>query len=113
MAKKLGRTLPVMYDGDDGAGTTAPVKSHPGGATPDGIFDMAGNVSEWVQDTKAVYERALARDPVQTTGKLRMVRGGGWDASSPRSVRAATRNGLGGEYHLNDVGFRCASEPIR
>lgn len=47
-----GSTKPTQkhanYDGNEGA--TTPVGSYPEGATPDGIYDLAGNVFEWMEN---------------------------------------------------------------
>lgn len=110
MAAKLGKTLPAMFEGDDGAEATAPVGSYPNGATPEGVLDLAGNVAEWVRDTKANYAPGLSKDPVQTAGTLHVLRGGGWYSSTPRAVRAAARDSLEDGYFLNGVGFRCVRE---
>lgn len=113
MGARLGRTLPVLYDGDDGAETTAPVERYPLGATPEGVLGLAGNVAEWVEDTKMAYEPTSARDPVRSAGRLHVLRGGAWDDATPRSVRAAARAALRDDYHLNTVGFRCVHEASR
>lgn len=113
MAERVGKSLPMMYDGNDGAETTAPVGSYPEGATPRGVMDLAGNVAEWVRDTKADYESALPKDPVQTAGRLHVVRGGAWYTPTPRAVRGAARDSLTDGFYLNGVGFRCVHEEIR
>ncbi len=115
--RTLGTTLTppqswkVMYEGDDGFGATAPVKTHAKGATPEGVFDLAGNVWEWVADMSAAYTASPSKDPLQTKGTLRVLRGGGWNNDVPRRARAAYRLGYGEGLRYDNVGFRCARGP--
>jgi serine/threonine protein kinase len=82
--------------------------------TPEGVYDLAGNVAEWVQDTFA--ERypdcpAPCRDPVAGTldepASHRIVRGGAWQWSA-LATRAASRSRGQADTTLINVGFRCA-----
>lgn len=41
-----------------GSGFVDPVDSHAAGASPEGIFNMAGNVYEWVRDSYTIYDPA-------------------------------------------------------
>ncbi len=78
-----------------GIGTTTPVEQHPGGASPCGALDMAGNVWEWcatVYDKTYPYlledewaERRLDVD------EWRIIRGGAFSVDQKR-VRGAYRN---------------------
>ena len=73
-----------------------------------GLYDMQGNVYEWVQDCwNNSYEGAPADGRAWTNGDcgLRVVRGGAW-SFGPTLLRSASRHGLpgwGGEPYL---GFR-------
>jgi len=81
---------------ESGIGTTTPVgKYSPGGDSPYGVADMAGNVWEWMGSW---------RDESQ---KRRVVRGGSWH-DDQRNVRAANRDVIGPSYANDLVGFRCA-----
>ncbi len=95
---------------DDGYADTAPVGSYPGGVSPYGVYDLAGNVWEWVNDWygSGYYGGSPATNPLgPTNGDSRVRRGGGL-VGNPSRVRAAGRFGSA-PYFKNDViGFRCA-----
>ncbi|MCB0123407.1 MAG: SUMF1/EgtB/PvdO family nonheme iron enzyme, partial [Caldilineaceae bacterium] len=72
---------------DDGFLTTSPVRTYPGGRSPYGAYDMAGNVWEWVStiyDTDRFpypYQndgREVLDDPAQPVDIQRSLRGGSW-----------------------------------
>lgn len=79
----------------DGFATTAPVGSYPGGVSPFGIEDMAGNVWEW---TSTVFPGRADQ---------RVIRGGGW-GNNAYCLRTSYRHGNPPDIGLNMVGFRCA-----
>ncbi len=95
---------------DDGFAETSPVGSHPRGASPFGIEDMAGNVYEWCADYFELYkgkEKTNPRGPA--SGVKRIYRGGSWK-SRPANLRTTARNFNLPEYSSNDVGFRVVCE---
>ena len=69
-----------------------------------GLYDMYGNVWEWVQDA---WRRELpgGRDPLVIGGSLRVIRGGGW-FSNAKDMRSANRNGYSPDVKPDGVGFR-------
>ncbi len=99
-----------MYNDDDGWPTTAPVGSYPGGASPFGVLNLAGNVSEWTADSAEPYTAAAARDPQRSgPGEGRVIRGSGWLDNNPSWVRAASRfYSVERDQASLEVGFRCA-----
>ena len=69
-----------------------------------GLYDVYGNVREWVQDG---YRRELpgGRDPLVTSGFYRVLRGGGW-LSGARGLRSAFRGGDVPNVRGGHAGFR-------
>ena len=89
-------------------GTTA-VGSFPAGASPHGVMDMAGNVSEWTSDWFQPYPGYPGGDnEAQYFGqKYRVIRGGGW-FDDQNLVRTTERSASSTTLANDDVGFRCA-----
>jgi formylglycine-generating enzyme required for sulfatase activity len=78
-------------------------------ANPLGLYDLAGNVSEWVNDVYASFiEPAPATDPLgpATAGPRRVIKGSNWRTASFGELRAAWREGA--EASSQDIGFRIA-----
>jgi len=95
---------------DDGYAFTAPVGSFPGGASPYGALDMAGNVWEWVADWyDSSYSVGAPTDNPSGPrfGTERAMRGGAWIDNEPW-VRATVRYQNPPTSRCDDVGFRCA-----
>jgi formylglycine-generating enzyme required for sulfatase activity len=73
-----------------------------------GLFDMLGNVWEWVEDCwNDSYRNAPVDGSAWLTGACgqRVARGGAWN-SPPKSVRASTRNRNVNSYRDYSFGFR-------
>jgi formylglycine-generating enzyme required for sulfatase activity len=93
------------------SGETAPVGSHPAGATPGGVQDMTGNVSEWTSSLYRPYpyEADDGREDPTARGE-RVTRGGAHVFFGPRELRAFFRSGFSREVDRGHrhIGFRCA-----
>ncbi len=73
-----------------------------------GLYDMQGNVWEWVWDWKGDYPKGPVSDPVgPASGVLRVYRGGCW-SSLAKSLRSALRFGFIPQYKSRRLGFRVA-----
>ena len=117
-----GRTYPwgegidktfANYNSD--IGDTTGVGSYESGVSPYGIYDMAGNVWEWVADWYdagyyATLGEGAANPQGPDTGQVRVLRGGSWNYFA-FNLRASIR--LGDiPVIINDVvGFRCSRSP--
>lgn len=91
-------------------GDTSQVGSFPAGASPFGLFDMAGNVAEWVQDWYSAdyYAVSVFRNPFgPDRGDFRLIRGGSW-FHPMRSIRTTSRLWNYPDLRSDTIGFRCA-----
>jgi formylglycine-generating enzyme required for sulfatase activity len=110
-ASNHGRFGWDVTDAADGHAELAPIGSYPAGATPEGVYDLAGNVAEWVADRYApTYESAEGHDPHGPGvggSNLRVVRGGSYAQARFRQRGAARAFAEPGERR-STLGFRCA-----
>ncbi len=91
---------------------TVPVNSYPNGTSPYGIYNMAGNVSEWVSDwyQSDYYTQQLnapepnPKGPISGTDKV--YRGGSWD-TAPLFLRSVHRLSIPPGQPSASIGFRC------
>jgi formylglycine-generating enzyme required for sulfatase activity len=79
---------------------------------PFGLYDIDGNVSEWMADC---WHDSYIRAPVDGSAwvnpgcSTRVVRGGSW-GSSPEQVNSAYRQGADASVRSGRVGFRILRE---
>ena len=88
---------------------TAPIGQFP--ANPFGLFDMNGNVREWVQDCwHSDYSGAPADGQAWLAGDCnrRVVRGGAWNLGAA-SLRSSDREWDDRNFGFTDRGFRVAT----
>ena len=88
----IDRTIP---DYEDGFAHTAPVGSFVANSL--GLFDLSGNVQEWVGDE---YSDRLGK------GVLGVLRGGGWNTFQSENLLSGSRNAVPPSYRDVIYGFR-------
>ena len=105
-AGELGKY--AWYSGNSGR------KTHPvGQKQPNiwGLYDMHGNVEEWVQEWKGEYSAGAAVDPQgPEAGERRVLRGGSWNYGA-EGCRSAHRIRFRPGYRADYYGFRLALSP--
>jgi formylglycine-generating enzyme required for sulfatase activity len=93
---------------DDGYAATAPTGTYK--ANPLGIFDLGGNVAEWVHDYYSIGPKSPsdpAKDPTgPAQGKYHVIRGSSWRHASISELRLSYRDYA--DEARPDVGFRVA-----
>ncbi|TKB88421.1 MAG: formylglycine-generating enzyme family protein [Nitrospira sp.] len=93
-------------------GVLSDIGSYEAGKSPYGLYDMVGNVDEWVEDwfDEHYYSKSPERNPKgPSTGKEHVIRGGSWN--DPGHVIYSTRRS---DFWVETrTGFRCAQDTPR
>ncbi len=83
------------------------------GKSPFGVYDMAGNVAEWVADCYdyKAYTKPFTLQPKQTGCLYHVLKGGSWKTRKRWKLRSYMRFKEKSRVRREDVGFRCAWSP--
>ena len=95
-----------------GESTLVPVGIYEAGKSPYGLYDMAGNVWEWVADwyDMEYYGKSPRKNPSGPKhGTRRVLRSSGWQVETPQ-VRVFTRVAADPLNRDHSTGFRCAAD---
>ena len=98
----------AWYDSNSGTKTHPVGQKQPNGL---GIYDMSGNVLEWVQDwyDSGYYKNSPKNNPKGAdSGQYRLLRGASWD-SEPQHLQASHRDWTVPSSRSSSFGFRLGS----
>ncbi|MEE8433483.1 MAG: SUMF1/EgtB/PvdO family nonheme iron enzyme, partial [bacterium] len=74
------------------------------------LFDMMGNMAEWVSDWYGPYLPSQEGNPTgPASGAEKVIRGGSWQDSDV-AMYSALRGKKNPNAALNTIGFRCAAD---
>ena len=99
---------------EGGPGHTTPVGQYsPGGDSPYGCVDMAGNVWEWTSSAYKgyPYDPKDGREDAKAEAGARALRGGSW-SDGQGYARVSYRSSNEPGYFFLDVGFRVVVAPV-
>jgi len=88
-------------------GHTVPVGSYPKGKTPGGVYDMAGNVNEMIDQKWDEYPWGKKREDIEKPCRNPICRGGAW-TGHVNMLKTTYRDIVKSHYMAPLVGFRCA-----
>lgn len=89
-----------------GIGHAEPVDAFPGGAAPNGVRQLIGNVWEWTDSDYEVTDSDGR--PVVGVMQMKSIRGGAFDTYFASQATSCFRTGLASLSRTHNVGFRCA-----
>jgi formylglycine-generating enzyme required for sulfatase activity len=107
-------TLANFYHNGYCVNDTSVVGSYPTGASLYGAFDMAGNVTEWVNDwfqDDYYGSSPYSNPPGPDSGTYKLLRGGSWNGNAD-DVRVSSRGSFVPVGRDDNFGFRCGVSAI-
>ena len=117
-AARAGTTGPIAGDSLDAVAwydQKGGPRTHPVGtkaANAWGLYDMEGNVWQWVQDAYSEYKKNAVSDPLNTKGDTKVLRGGSW-SDSAAAARVSNRFSVAPNLKNNNAGFRLVREAAK
>lgn len=98
----------VLWCDENSGGQTHNVKMK--GSNELGLYDMSGNVEEWIEDYWQLYyttsDQTNPKGP--SNGKTHVIRGGSWDLQDSRCYVRGSRGYDTPHYKYKDLGLRLA-----